>query len=75
MLLIPLHECQCYLFGCVWTVFYPVALWGMGGTLEGKEGDCNLRLGADCVQLGVLLDIMLFVGLQRGSYFLLPMNQ
>ena len=47
----------------------------MGGTLEGKEGDCNLRLGADCVQLGILLDIMLFVGLLRGSYFLLPMNQ
>ena len=75
ILLIPLHECQCYLFGCVWTVFSPVALWGMGGTLEGMEGDCNLRLGTDCVQLGILLDIMLFVGLQRGSYFLLPMNQ
>jgi hypothetical protein len=75
MLLIPLHECQCYLFGCVWTVFSPVALWGMGGTLEGRVGDCNLRLGADFVQLGILFDIMLFVVLRRASYFLLPMNQ
>jgi hypothetical protein len=44
----------------------------MGGTSEGKVGDCNFRLGADCVQL---LDIMLVVGLRWGSYFLLPMNQ
>ena len=45
----------------------------MGGTLEGRVGDCNLRLGADFVQLGILLDTMLFVVLRRASYFLLPM--